>query len=91
MIITMVQFRMLFGLLLVSLFLGARGAGYVVGGTIDGEVCGKCYNLLLFTGYFPNWSGDLACHKMPVSAFNATPYTHVWYVTIISSTVHIIS
>jgi chitinase len=30
-------------------------------------------------GYFPNWSPDLACHGLPVSEFDASPYTHVWY------------
>jgi len=30
-------------------------------------------------GYFPNWSAGLACRGLPVSAFNSSPYTHIWY------------
>jgi len=30
-------------------------------------------------GYFPNWAPYLACHSLPVSAFDPSPYTHIWY------------
>eukprot|EP00026_Physarum_polycephalum_P008520 Phypoly_transcript_08608.p1 GENE.Phypoly_transcript_08608~~Phypoly_transcript_08608.p1 ORF type:complete len:372 (+),score=62.03 Phypoly_transcript_08608:223-1338(+) len=30
-------------------------------------------------GYFPNWSAGLACHGLPVSSFDSSPYTHIWY------------
>lgn len=30
-------------------------------------------------GYFPNWSDQLGCHDLPVSEFDSSPYTHVWY------------
>lgn len=66
----------------------ANGSDFVVGGKVMDIFF--LTNYLMKLGYFPNWSPTLACHSLPVSAFDPSPYTHVWYVFLCDTKIYIV-